>query len=159
MIENYDILTFGIFIFKPDCRSREISYTRYCDDLTFSGSFNSSTVIHKASSFPLRMGFQVNPGKTRICTQGQWQSVTGIVVNKKAQLPKEYRRRLRQEIYYIEKFGLAEHLKKIHSSSDPEKYLESLEGKVRYVLQINPLDREFSEALARLNNICISGLG
>ena len=42
---------------------------------------------------------------------------------------------------------------------DPEKYLESLEGKVRYVLQINPLDREFSEALAHLNNIRISGLG
>ncbi|HJB34734.1 MAG TPA: hypothetical protein H9775_09375 [Candidatus Blautia merdipullorum] len=152
-------MTFDIFIFKPDCRSREISYTRYCDDLTFSGSFNSSTVIHKASSFLLRMGFQVNPEKTRISTQGQRQSVTGIVVNKKAQLPKEYRRRLRQELYYIEKFGLAEHLKKIHSSSHPEKYLESLEGKVRYVLQINPLDREFSEALAHLNNIRISGLG
>lgn len=105
------------------------------------------------------MGFQVNPEKTRISTQGQRQSVTGIVVNKKAQLPKEYRRRLRQELYYIEKFGLAEHLKKIHSSSHPEKYLESLEGKVRYVLQINPLDREFSEALAHLNNIRISGLG
>lgn len=154
-ISNLVMLPFDRYM-ENWCRSREITYTRYCDDLTFSGSFNPSTVIHKASSFLLRVGFQVNPEKTRISTQGQRQSVTGIVVNKKAQLPKEYRRRLRQEIYYIEKFGIKEHLEKIHSSSDPEKYLESLEGKVRYVLQINPLDREFSEALTRLNNIRIS---
>ena len=130
-ISNLVMLPFDRYM-ENWCRSREITYTRYCDDLAFSGSFNPSTVIHKASSFLLRMGFQVNPEKTRISTQGQRQSVTGIVVNKKAQLPKEYRRRLRQEIYYIEKFGLAEHLKKIHSSSDPEKYLESLKGKYLY---------------------------
>ena len=75
---------------------------------------------------------------------------------KKTQVPKTYRRNLRQEIYYIEKFGLSEHLAHIHLDLTPEKYLEHLKGKLRYVLQINPQDREFQEALARLNRICIS---
>ena len=138
------------------CKNQNITYTRYCDDLTFSGSFEPETVIRKVSSFLLRMGFEINPKKTKICPQGQQQIVTGIVVNEKAQVPKTYRRNLRQEIYYIEKFGLSEHLAHIHSDLTPEKYLEHLKGKIRYVLQINPQDREFQEALACLNKICIS---
>lgn len=138
------------------CKNQNITYTRYCDDLTFSGSFEPEAVIRKVSSFLLRMGFEINPKKMKICPQGQRQIITGIVVNEKTQVPKAYRRNLRQEIYYIEKFGLSEHLAHIHLDLTPEKYLEHLKGKLRYVLQINPQDREFQEALARLNRICIS---
>lgn len=138
------------------CKNQNITYTRYCDDLTFSGSFEPEAVIRKVSSFLLRMGFEINPKKMKICPQGQRQIITGIVVNEKTQVPKTYRRNLRQEIYYIEKFGLSEHLAHIHLDLTPEKYLEHLKGKLRYVLQINPQDREFQEALARLNRICIS---
>lgn len=138
------------------CKNQNITYTRYCDDLTFSGSFEPKAVIRKVSSFLLRMGFEINPKKMKICPQGQRQIITGIVVNEKTQVPKTYRRNLRQEIYYIEKFGLSEHLAHIHLDLTPEKYLEHLKGKLRYVLQINPQDREFQEALARLNRICIS---
>ena len=138
------------------CKERNIAYTRYCDDLTFSGNFEPEMLIRKVSSFLLRMGFEINPKKTKICPQGQQQIIIGIVVNEKAQVSKTYRRNLRQEIYYIEKFGLSEHLAHIHLDLTPEKYLEHLKGKLRYVLQINPQDREFQEALARLNRICIS---
>lgn len=138
------------------CKNQNITYTRYCDDLTFSGSFEPEAVIRKVSSFLLRMGFEINPKKMKICPQGQRQIITGIVVNEKTQVPKTYRRNLRQEIYYIEKFSLSEHLAHIHLDLTPEKYLEHLKGKLRYVLQINPQDREFQEALARLNRICIS---
>ena len=37
------------------CKNQNITYTRYCDDLTFSGSFEPETVIRKVSSFLLRM--------------------------------------------------------------------------------------------------------
>ena len=89
------------------CKNQNITYTRYCDDLTFSGSFEPEAVIRKVSSFLLRMGFEINPKKMKICPQGQRQIITGIVVNEKTQVPKTYRRNLRQEIYYIEKFGLS----------------------------------------------------
>ena len=108
------------------CKGRNITYTRYCDDLTFSGNFEPEMLIRKVSSFLLRMGFEVNPEKTKVCRRGQQQIITGIVVNEKAQVPKAYRRSLRQEIYYIEKFGLSEHLAHIHSDLTSEKYLEHL---------------------------------
>lgn len=138
------------------CKGRNITYTRYCDDLTFSGNFEPEMLIRKVSSFLLRMGFEVNPEKTKVCRRGQQQIITGIVVNEKAQVPKAYRRSLRQEIYYIEKFGLSEHLAHIHSDLTPERYLERLKGRIRYVLQINPQDKEFQEALTHLNKIHIS---
>ena len=88
--------------------------------------------------------------------QGQQQIITGLIVNEKAQVPKAYRRSLRQEIYYIEKFGLSEHLAHIHSDLTPERYLEKLKGRIRYILQINPQDKVFQEAFTHLNKIHIS---
>ena len=137
------------------CQNREITYTRYCDDLTFSSSFSPKEVIRKVSSFLLRLGFETHPEKMKICRRGQQQIVTGITVNEKTQVPKAYRQNLRQEIYYIEKFGFSEHLAHIHSDLTPERYLERLKGRIRYVLQINPLDTEFREALERLSRIFI----
>lgn len=70
------------------CKGRNITYTRYCDDLTFSGNFEPEMLIRKVSSFLLRMGFEVNPEKTKVCRRGQQQIITGIVVNEKAQVPR-----------------------------------------------------------------------
>ena len=63
------------------CRERGISYTRYCDDLTFSGDFNVKEVRDKAENFLKVMGFSLNRKKTRVLGRGQRQCVTGIVVN------------------------------------------------------------------------------
>lgn len=73
------------------------------------------------------------------------QEITGIVANEKLQVPKNYRRRLRQECYYIRKFGLENHLSHIEYTGDKQKYLQRLLGKIQYVLQINPEDGEFCE--------------
>lgn len=140
------------------CRDRAITYTRYCDDMTFSGSFSPGQVTAKVRGFLGRLGFQLNPEKTRVIHQGQRQIVTGIVVNEKAQTAKAYRRRLRQEIYYIEKFGICEHLKNIHSSQTPENYLKSLEGKIRYCLQINPQDVQLLKLWEKFEKIKTEGI-
>ncbi len=71
------------------------------------------------------------------------QTVTGIVVNEKPQVVFHKRNNLRKDIYYIKKFGIEEHIKyrKINESN----YLEHLIGKVNFVLQLNPTDKEFRE--------------
>ena len=74
------------------CRKRQISYTRYCDDMTFSGSFDTHETIHKVSSFLLRLGFELNGKKTFICTRSRRQEVTGLIVNDHVQTSREYRR-------------------------------------------------------------------
>lgn len=125
------------------CTEHGITYTRYCDDMTFSGDFCVKEVLHKAQSFLLRMGFSLNRKKTNIQTCGHRQRVTGLVVNQTVHPPREYRRSLRQEWYYIQKYGVAEHLRRTNSSLSVREYLVSTAGKIAYVRQINPEDAYF----------------
>lgn len=134
------------------CKSRGITYTRYCDDLTFSGDFNPKEVKSYTESFLLRLGFELNQNKTRFFSSSHRQEVTGIVVNSRPHLQKTYRRKLRQEWYFLKKFGPEEHLKHMGSCLSPDKYLQSLEGRIRYVLTIDPNDSEFIKMLHELHS-------
>ena len=127
------------------CRKRQISYTRYCDDMTFSGSFDTHETIHKVSSFLLRLGFELNGKKTFICTRSRRQEVTGLIVNDHVQTSREYRRELRKEWHYIRKYGIKEHLKHIRFEGTPDEYLSGFSGRVAHVLASNPDDTFFLE--------------
>ena len=124
------------------CRDRGIAYTRYCDDMTFSGDFDSAEVIQFVRLELKKMGFLLNEHKTRIQRPGQQQIVTGIVVNEKQSIPADYRRKLRQELYYCRKLGIQEHLQKIGLDTPEDTYRMQLLGKVNYVLQVHPEDRD-----------------
>ena len=123
------------------CRERGIAYTRYCDDMTFSGDFDPAEVIRFVRLELKKLGFLLNEQKTRIQRSAQQQSVTGIVVNEKLSIPADYRRKLRQELYYCRKFGIQEHLQKIGLETPDDTYRIQLLGKVNYVLQVHPDDR------------------
>ena len=128
------------------CRGRGIAYTRYCDDMTFSGNFDPEEVIRYVKLELKKMGFLLNEQKTKIQRPGQQQTVTGIVVNEKLSIPAEYRRKLRQELYYCRKFGVRDHLLKIGLDISEDTYRTQLLGKVNYVLQLHPDDQDMSEA-------------
>lgn len=87
-------------------RSISVGYTRYADDLTFSGTFRVKRVLDKVTAILRGVGFELNPEKTRLMLRHQRQEVTGVVVNEHLQVPRSVRRGLRQEIYYIKAFGL-----------------------------------------------------
>ena len=128
------------------CREQGIAYTRYCDDMTFSGDFDPAEVIRFARLELKKLGFLLNEQKTRIQRPVQQQTVTGIVVNEKLSIPSDYRRKLRQELYYCRKFGIQEHLQKIGLEIPEDTYRMQLLGKVNYVLQVHPDDRDMHEA-------------
>jgi len=134
------------------CENKGISYTRYCDDMTFSGDFNPDLVIRKVSGYLNAMGFELNETKTRILYRNGRQAVTGIVVNEKLQVSRDYRRKLRQEIFYCQKYGAKSHLERNESAAGiPEnQYLLSLLGRIQYVLLVNPEDQWFQEAEQKL---------
>ena len=92
------------------------------------------------------MGFLLNEQKTRIQRPGQQQTVTGIVVNEKLSIPADYRRKLWLELYYCRKFGIQEHLQRIGLEVTEDTYRMQLLGKVNYVLQVHPDDRDMLEA-------------
>ena len=128
------------------CRERGISYTRYCDDMTFSGDFDPAEVIRFVRLELKKTGFLLNEQKTRIQRPGQQQTVTGIVVNEKLSIPADYRRKLRQKLYYCKKFGIQEHLQKVGLEIPEDTYRMQLLGKVNYVLQVHPDDGDMHEA-------------
>lgn len=144
------------------CRERDVVYTRYCDDMTFSGDFAAQPVINKVRGFLLSMGFEVNENKTKILSRHYRQSVTGIVVNRKLQVSREYRAKLRQEIYYCRKYGAASHLAQMNGKRclpfELEerylvRYLRSLLGKVDFVLQADPRNQYFRQAKASIQTM------
>ena len=137
------------------CREREITYTRYCDDLAFSGAFDVGEVYRKVRGLLEAMGFELNSGKTAVLKQGMRQTVTGLVVNERVRTSAQYRRRLRQEIYYCRRYGVREHLKAVGRLTGAETeadvsaletaYLCSLLGRIGYVLQTEPENAQFLE--------------
>ena len=126
------------------CEERGISYTRYSDDMTFSGIFNPSEIIIKVRKLLYKLGLELNNDKIHIIKKSSCQIVTGIVVNEKIQVSSKYRKKIRQEIYYIKKFGLLSHLEHSKYDIDRKEYLNSLYGRILYVLQINNTDQEFN---------------
>lgn len=120
------------------CRKREIRYTRYADDLTFSGNFFDGSLIRFVRSVLSSLRLTINDSKTRLMKRHERQEVTGVVVNKKLQAPIEIRRNLRQAIFYIEKYGLDNHLMKINENR--ANYVSHLLGCATFILFLNPND-------------------
>lgn len=128
------------------CAPRHVRYTRYCDDLTFSGSFAPEEVIPFVESALRRRGFFLNGGKTRFLPASRRQTVTGLVVNQRPSVPAEELRQLRQEVYYCRRFGPADHMARLGITESRERYLARLLGRVSYALQMTPDKAALREA-------------
>jgi retron-type reverse transcriptase len=76
-----------------------ITYTRYADDLTFSGESNVLKLLPFVEKVLGQLGYQLDPKKTNIFRRGRRQMVTGLVVNDKPNLPRRIRRRLRAAVH------------------------------------------------------------
>lgn len=120
------------------CRTKRIAYTRYCDDMTFSGDFDVREVKSFVKSELRKLGLFLNDRKTVTVRKGQKQIVTGIVVNSKLNIPKEYKTKIRQEMYYCMKYGVDSHLEKCGITDAEDKYVLKLLGRVNYVLSVEP---------------------
>ncbi len=123
------------------CKERKIRYTRYADDLSFSGDFDEKELLEKVTEIVENLDLHINNAKTKLMTPNMRQTVTGIVVNEKPQVAFHKRNELRQAMHYIKKFGIDEHRE--YKEIDQKNYLEHILGKVNFVLQINPRDLEF----------------
>lgn len=132
-------------------RHMGLEYTRYSDDLFFSGGSNTDTaaLIGQVRKILTQHGFFLNSKKTKILRRDRCQRVVGIVVNEKPQVSRKYRRELLQELYYQEKFGADCYAAR--EAGDYGTYLNRLRGKVAYVLQVDPENRTFQEAGSRLS--------
>ena len=120
------------------CEERNIAYTRYCDDMTFSGDFDSKPVISLVRKELQKMGLYLNEKKTTIVRKGQKQSVTSLIVNEKISVSSDYKKRIRQEMFYCMKYGITDHLTKIKCTYTKDAYVAKLLGRINYVISIEP---------------------
>ena len=91
--------------------SHGLRYTRYADDITFSGMHNAfaeengflKSVRHIIED---EEHFRINPDKTRLTHRGMRQEVTGLTVNEKPNVSRAYVKQLRTMIHIWETQGL-----------------------------------------------------
>jgi hypothetical protein len=142
---------------------RGLVYTRYSDDLTFSGS-EPFDVRAEVGAAVAAVGFRLNDDKTVTARYGQALYVTGLSVSDAAgpRLPKVFKRKLRQEMYLIQKFGLDSYAWRSEAATAAEEYgvpdytsrtRRAVEGQLRYARAVEPafvdkLAREFPGAYA-----------
>lgn len=120
----------------------KLRYTRYADDLTFSGDSIPAKFIDYVKDIVIDEGFVLNDSKTRLYKTKSKRIVTGISVQgDKLQLPRDYKRTLRQELFFIMKHGYESHIKKKRIRKI--NYLDSLIGKVNFWLSVEP-NNEFA---------------
>ena len=114
------------------------TYTRYADDITIS----SNGYLPKEQSIVKILSdnqFTLNKKKTRFCSKGRAQYVTGLSVsnNLRPRLPRLKKKKLRMEFYYISQFGLESHFEKI-GREDVNTEIERLTGWVRFLNYVEP---------------------
>jgi len=98
----------NIIAFKLDLRLRKLAdsiglvYTRYADDLIFSGSIQTKLPIILIKRIIREEGFLVNNGKTVIQREGQRQIVTGLTTSNGIHVQK-HTRKIFGDIFIIQK--------------------------------------------------------
>jgi RNA-directed DNA polymerase len=106
-------------------------FTRYADDLTFSGDGDARSFLNEIEKVIVGQGFVVNHSKTRTLGSGSRQITCGVIVNSRMAPSRQSLRAFKQEIYYIRKFGLQAHLD--HRQISEPNYLDVLLGKAEHL--------------------------
>ena len=105
----------------------DCNYTRYADDIAFSGNTTfSHKDINAVSQILGQSGFNINTRKTRIIGSGGRQILTGLVVNTCGLPPRDKRRRWRAMFH--------------QASLEPPKYMgqsQSLKGIASFINEYN----------------------
>jgi RNA-directed DNA polymerase len=122
---------------------RQLCYSRYADDLTFSSDDKMDQKIpEEVQKIVRQFDLFVNTQKTRFAGPGDRMEVTGLIINAKVQRPRSWRNRVRAIFHQAEK--------------NPQKYveLESLLHGYRGAL----VDCDSNEKLVAAGNVAIEAV-
>lgn len=122
--------------FESFAAERGLVYTRYADDLTFSGESVSDEHLEAVSGTLAAQGFRTNDKKVRFQRRGHPQIVTGFVVahSDHLRLPKASKKKLRQDLYFAGKFGFASQARL--RNLDEDAFKERLLGRISYLMGV-----------------------
>ncbi|HVH41341.1 MAG TPA: reverse transcriptase family protein [Labilithrix sp.] len=122
-------------------RTMDATYTRYADDLAFSGErVPTSTLV---ATIAADEGFALNHRKTRTMRRSVRQQVTGVVVNERLSVPRDVFDRLKATLHNCVRLGPGSQNHEGHAD-----FRAHLRGRIAYVkslatLRGEQLEREF----------------
>lgn len=128
-----------------------LTYTRYADDLTFSGiSFDPNALLAQVDEVVREQGFVVNVSKTRFSPAGRRKIITGISIasGTKLTVPKASKRAWRQVAHYVLCRGVEAHCRRIGYTGPA--YLKRLIGSFAYWKSIEPENEYVKRTLIAL---------
>jgi retron-type reverse transcriptase len=113
------------------------TYTRYADDLTFSASGEAAAktgyLLARVRHIVANESLTVNEEKTRVQRPGRRQTVTGIVVNQRPNVPRRTTKRLRAILHRAQREGLA-----AQNREQRDNFEGWVGGMISYVQMVNP---------------------
>lgn len=123
------------------CKENGITFTVYIDDLTMSGNKDLSSFKKIIEKIINDYGLKVKAEKTVLHKQNQQQKVTGIVVNKKINVDKEFFNNMRHILHICKKHGPANVIGKVTDSKGRkietvEKLKNNLRGRLNYINRV-----------------------
>jgi RNA-directed DNA polymerase len=129
--------------YRTDCRLTGLAkfadaeYTRYADDLAFSGGEEFSRRVERFSTHVAAIlfdeGFAVHHRKTRIMRQGVRQHLAGLVANRRVNIMRPDFDRLKATLTNCARLGPESQNRDSHPN-----FRSHLEGRVGFVEMINP---------------------
>jgi RNA-directed DNA polymerase len=120
----------------------KLSFTRYADDITFSGYrpiFNSTFFTSLGSIIGKGHQFRIKKSKTRIQSKNKRQEVTGLVVNDKLNVNRDYVRNLRAMIHYY------------NNGKAPKNAFNVISGKLEFLKMVKGKERVYKNLLEQFN--------
>lgn len=117
-------------------RTFEARYTRYADDLTFSGSRDfarrTQSFLRAANAIARDEDYSLNPAKTRIMPRATRQTVTGIVVNDHINVARPAYDALKATLTNCARLGPATQNRDAHTD-----FRAHLDGRIAWVERLN----------------------
>lgn len=112
------------------------SVTRYADDIAFSGDAIPS--LDQVVEILNQEGFTISKSKCRITKPGQAHYVTGLSISDAIpRLPRAMKRRMRQELHFVRKYGLPQHIGR-RGDTSIQSGINRIDGTLRYFNAVEP---------------------
>jgi RNA-directed DNA polymerase len=115
------------------CVQHGLALSVFGDDICVSGSKRAAQVRRLLGRIVESEGFSLNLEKSGVRKAGEKKTVTGISVNEKINVDKNYYRRVRALVHHAATKGYGA----LFSDSTPGKAREKLRGMIRYVARLN----------------------
>jgi hypothetical protein len=133
----------NLAVFRLDCRLTGLAravgarYTRYADDLLFSGSTELARVVArfevKVMAIALEEGLTINPRKTRTMPRSQRQAAAGLTLNEKINIKRSDYDTLKAILH-----NCIQHGPSSQNHQDHPRFADHLKGRIEWLALIHP---------------------